>query len=51
MVTNCDVTSKMSFCMVQKLHPNNNNIIKKTTNRKNSAAVVVNFKKLKEKGE
>jgi len=35
---------KMSFFMVQKLHPNNYT----TTKEKN---VVVNFKKLKEKGE
>ena len=50
MVTNCNVDSdKMSPCMVQKLHLNNNlNNNNITTIKKD---VVVNFKKLKEKGE
>jgi len=55
MVTNCNVTSKMSSCIVTKCHlaccKNCTLIITilTTTNRKKSAAVVVNFKKLKEK--
>ena len=60
MITSCNVTSKnvtlhgdkISFCMAQKIHPNNNNFNNNNiiTNRKKStAAVSVNFKKLKEK--
>jgi len=56
MVTKCKVDNyKMSSSMVTKCNPNNNNLnntnITATNREKDAAVAVVNFKKLKEKGE
>jgi len=53
MMTNCKVDGdKMSSCIVTKSHPNNNNIKHNNiTTTKEGKDVVVDFKKLKEKGD
>ena len=48
------IGSNMKLSLVSKRYPNNtnlNSINLTTTNKEKDAAVVVNFKKLKEKGE
>jgi hypothetical protein len=52
-VTKCNVDGdKMSSCIVTKCHPNNNNINHNNiTTTKEGKDVVVDFKKLKEKGD